>query len=73
MKTVRVKLKDCMQKRGISQAKLTRETKLSPNTVKGYYHGDVIRAELRVVAILCEYLQCDISELMVLEEKSSDA
>lgn len=69
MKVVRLKLKDYMDQHHVTQAKLAKDTKLAPNTIKSYYHGDVIRAELRVVALLCDYLMCDLCDIMVLEEK----
>jgi DNA-binding Xre family transcriptional regulator len=69
MKVVRLKLKEYMDRRGITQAKLAREANLAPNTVKVYYHGGVMRAELRVIAKLCEYLQCDLCDIMALEDE----
>ena len=68
MKVIRLQLKELMTGRDITQAKLVQDTKLAPNTVKAYYHEDVIRADLRVIAKLCEYLACDIEDLMVLED-----
>lgn len=68
MKRVRLKLKDFMDQHGITQAKLAQDTNLAPNTVKAYYHGDVLRAELRVIALLCDYLKCDICDIMSLED-----
>ncbi len=70
MKVVRLKLKEQMADRNITQAKLVNDTQLAPNTVKAYFHEDVIRADLRVIAKLCEYLDCDIKDLMVLEDMS---
>lgn len=69
MKVVRLKLKEYMDHRGITQAKLAQDTSLAPNTVKVYYHDGVMRAELRVIAKLCEYLECDICDIMVLEDE----
>lgn len=69
MKVVRLKLKEYMDHHGITQAKLARETNLAANTIKGYYHEGVMRPELRVIAKLCEYLECDICDIMVLEDE----
>lgn len=71
MKVVRLKLKEQMAHRNITQAKLAQDTRLAPNTVKAYYHEDVLRADLRVIARLCEYLDCDLNDLMVLEDANA--
>ncbi|GIK76140.1 helix-turn-helix transcriptional regulator [Anaerolineae bacterium CFX9] len=68
MKIVHFKLKEYMDRNKITQAKLAQDTNLAPNTVKAYYHDDVIRAELRVIAVLCNYLKCDICDIMALED-----
>lgn len=68
MKVARFRVAELMKARGLRQTDLIEDLHLAPNTVKAYYYNHVRRTDLEVLVKLCEYFQCELSDLLVIEE-----
>ena len=55
-----------------SQADLARATGIRPNTINELYHELTDRISLKQLYLICEALDCDLSELLVLEPDEDD-
>ncbi len=50
--------------RGISKYKLIKNCNLSPAQLNSYCNNKVARIDLPVLARICDYLQCEISDIL---------
>ncbi len=62
---VRMLLSARMGEKRISQAKLSRMTGIRAATINDLYHEMAVRVSFEHLDLLCEALECDISELLV--------
>lgn len=69
MKYVYMRLPELLSEKGISRAKLCRDLNLQRTNVNRYYNNKSQRYDCEFLARICEYLDCDISELLELKEK----
>lgn len=51
-------------KRGISRYKLIKNCNLSPAQLNSYCRNQVARIDLPVLARICDYLGCEISDIL---------
>ncbi|MCI8345787.1 MAG: helix-turn-helix transcriptional regulator [Clostridia bacterium] len=58
------KLQDILREKNISINKLMRETSTDFKVIKRLMVGDIIRVDIFVIARLCDYLNCNISEII---------
>lgn len=58
------KLKEVLKKRNISINKLMRDTNTDFKVIKRIMNGDTIRIDISVLARLCYYLECDITDIL---------
>lgn len=58
------KLKEVLKKRNISINKLMRDTNTDFKVIKRIMNGDTIRIDISVLARLCDYLECDITDIL---------
>lgn len=64
---VRILLSQLLTERRWSQAKLARITGIRPNTICDLYNETAAQVRLGRVDLVCEALECDISDLFALE------
>ena len=67
---VRIKLSTLLGERRMTQAALARKTKIRPNTINEMYNELTDRINLEHLYKICIVLDCDISDLLVLEIKN---
>ena len=58
------KLGDILKKRGISINKLMRDTNTDFKVLKRLINGDSARIDIGVLARLCNYLNCPVSDIV---------
>lgn len=68
MKYLHLKLPEILTERGISRAKLCRDLNLQRTNVNRYYRDQFQRIDSDLIVRLCEYLDCDIADLLELKE-----
>ena len=72
MKYVYMRLPELLEERGISRTKLTYDLNLQRSNVNRYYNNKAQRYDCELLARLCEYLNCDISDLLELKEREEE-
>ncbi len=60
--------KELRERRTISLRKVVTETNVPNSTVLGLANNTIKRVPLDELAVLCEYLQCGVADLLRLEE-----
>lgn len=58
------KLQDILKEKNISINKVMRETSTDFKVIKRLMIGDIVRLDIFVIARLCDYLNCTISEII---------
>lgn len=58
------KLEDILKEKNISINKIIRETETDFKVLKRLLTGDLVRIDIFVMARLCEYLNCTITEIV---------
>lgn len=66
---VNVQLKKILDEKNISRFKLSTDTKTKMDTINRMYYNNIYKIDLDVLARICVYLHCDISDLLELENK----
>lgn len=69
MKYLHMRLPELLEKKGISRARLCKDLDLQRTNVNRYYRDSFQRIDANLVVRLCEYLDCDISDLLEITEK----
>ena len=64
---IRIKLSRKLGELRWTQADLARATGIRPNTINEYYHEIAERINLEHFDLICEALECDLSEILVRE------
>ena len=64
---IRILLSTRLGKRRWTQADLARATGIRPSTINDLYHELAERVNLEHLDLICEALDCDISELIIRE------
>lgn len=62
-----LKLKDILNNRHISINQLLRDTNTDYKVIRRFLNGDLIRIDIYVLARLCDYLNCDITDIFEYE------
>ncbi len=58
------KLKQLLSNKNISINKLMRDTNTDFKVIKRLINGDIVRIDITVLARLCNYLECDITDIV---------
>ena len=58
------KLEKLLKDRNISINKLMRDTNTDFKVIKRLISGDLVRVDIIVLARLCDYLKCDITDIV---------
>lgn len=67
--TVRIKLNRLLADKGYTQKQLSLMTGIRPNAVNEMYHEMVERMNLEYLDLICEALDCEISDVLVRDKK----
>lgn len=64
-------LKRILKKKNISQAEISRRTKVREATVSAFCHGRVKEARIKDLHALCKELECQVSDILEYVPKKS--
>ena len=67
MKYLHMRLPELLSEKGISKTRLCKDLDLQRTNVNRYYRNEFQRIDANLVVRLCEYLDCDVSELWELK------
>lgn len=62
------KLGNLLDKKKISKNKLSQDTETDYKVVTRYISGDLTRLDINILERLCNYLDCDISDIIELKK-----
>jgi putative transcriptional regulator len=66
---VKIHLQDLLKKRKISLYRLSKDTGISYNQLTAISKNETKRMDFSTLATLCEYLGCNIADLLSLQKK----
>ena len=69
MKYLHMRLPELLEEKGISRTRLCKDLDLQRTNVNRYYRDDFQRIDANLILKLCEYLNCDISDLLEIREE----
>ena len=64
-----IKLDDMIKKVGISKNRLSHRAEMQRTQLNNYCKNKVTRIDLNTLAKICEYLNCDVNEILVIEKE----
>ncbi|UKS27378.1 helix-turn-helix transcriptional regulator [Paenibacillus sp. HWE-109] len=70
MLTIRVRLRDVLHSKQISQRQLAELTGFRPATINSLCRDNVSRIYLHTLATICNVLQVEIGEVLVIEQSN---
>ena len=62
--TIRIKLKELLEKTGLSKNKLSHRAEMQRTQINHYCNNTITRLDTDVLARLCKTLNCTISDLL---------
>ena len=62
--TIRIKLKELLDKRGLSKNKLSHKAEMQRTQINNYCNNKITRLDTDVLARICTALECELSELL---------
>lgn len=62
--TIKLHLKELMEKQNISLSKLSFRAEMQRTQLKNYYDGNIQRLDIAVLSRLCYALDCDLTDLL---------
>lgn len=65
-RVITIHLDTCIQKSGVSLRRVAKDTDLTPATISRIKTGKQL-PDLKTIAILCNYLECDLNDMVRLE------
>ena len=69
---IRILLSTRLGERRWTQADLARKTGIRPSTINDLYHEVAVRVTLEHLDLICEALECDLTELITRTPTSDD-
>ncbi|MHA6532308.1 helix-turn-helix domain-containing protein [Paenibacillus sp. BAC0078] len=67
---IKIRLKDILDQRGMSQRQLARQMNLRPSTINHLCSDSVDRVYIRTLEVICDALDISIHELIVEDSES---
>ena len=62
------KLGNILDEKNISKNKLSQDTETDYKVITRYINGDLTRLDINILERLCNYLDCDISDIIELKK-----
>jgi putative transcriptional regulator len=67
-----MRLPELLEEKGISRARLCKDLDLQRTNLNRYYRDNFQRVDANLIVKLCEYLNCDIADLLEIKEENID-
>lgn len=69
MRYLHLRLPELLKEKGISRTRLCKDLDLQRTNLNRYYRDNFQRIDANLIVRLCEYLECDISDLLEIRER----
>lgn len=66
---MKIILNETLNKKGISQYKLSKQTNIAASTLNNLCNGKTTRIEFSVLDKICEALDCNVDSILIYEKK----
>lgn len=70
-KYVHIKIPEMLSEKGISKTKICKDLDLQRGNLNKYCRDDFQRIDAKLLIKLCDYFECEISDLLEIKEKSN--
>ena len=60
---------ELLEEKGVSRARLCKDLDLQRTNLNRYYRDNFQRVDANLIVKLCDYLNCDIADLLEIKEK----
>ena len=71
MSRIKIELEKVLKERKISKNQLCYACKLQHTQLNNYCKNKVVRIDLNTIARMCDFIDCGIEDILVLEEEES--
>ena len=68
MSTIRIDIETVLKEKGISKNQLCYDCRLQRTQLNNYCQNKVHRIDLNILAKICECLDCNIEDILILEK-----
>jgi len=68
MSTIRIDIETVLKEKGISKTQLCYDCRLQRTQLNNYCKNKISRIDLNILAKICEYLDCEIDDILILEK-----
>ena len=72
-KKLRIRLQELAEKKGISKTKLCKDLDMEYGNFNKYYRGEFKRIDANLIIKLCDYFQCEISDLLEIQSSRDNS
>ena len=72
MKYLHMRLDELMQEKSLSRNRVCKDLDLQSTNQNSYYRNEIHRLYAELIVRLCEYLDCSISDLLVIQDEPED-
>lgn len=69
MSKIRINLENVLKEKGISKTQLCYACRLQRTQLNNYCKNKVVRIDLNTIARMCDFIDCRIEDILVLEEE----
>lgn len=69
MLTLKITLNEVLDRKGISQNQMAKDTGISTSTLRNLNHNRTTRISFDVLEKICMYLDCNIEDILCLEKE----
>lgn len=66
---MKITLNQVLEDKGISQNQLAKDTGISVETIRNFKNNKTLRVSFDVLEKICNYLNCDVENVMCLEKR----
>ena len=70
MGSIEIKLEEFLKAKGISKNKVCKYCDLQRTQLNKYCHNEMERVDLAILARLCDYLDCNVEDLLEYKKES---
>ena len=72
MSRIRIDIERVLQEKGISKTQLCYTCRLQRTQLNNYCKNKVVRIDLHTLAKVCDFLDCDVNEILKLEKDDKE-
>lgn len=72
MSKIRINLENVLKEKGISKTQLCYACRLQRTQLNNYCKNKVVRIDLNTIARMCDFIDCRIEDILVLEEEKPE-